>query len=238
MEPWCHPQERTISVIIKVGIFLETILIILQNTFLALYVIVFVIAIYKFPLYKETPLRFIPFILLFTIVTEFLGKYIKDEYRDVISNIVIFNVYYLLYFSFFFYVFMKVIEEKKFILYIKICIGVFWVFYLSDLALTDIFTESFTRSYITGAGGLIFCIILYYISILQSSLVLVIKNDLLFWISVGLFLFYIGYIPIKIIKSWYYQYDNFFQLLLIIQFSLIIVMYSFFLMGFLWMKKR
>lgn len=205
---------------------------------MTLYVIVFVVAIYKFPLYKETALRFIPLILLFTILTEFFGGYLKVVYGHLFSNVILFNVYYLIYFSFFFYLFMRMIEERRFKRYIKICIVVFWIFYLSDLVFTDIFEESFSRSYIAGAGGLIFCIILYYISILQSSLVLIIKNDLLFWISVGLFLFYIGYIPIKIIKSWYYQYDNFFQLLLIIQFFLIIVMYSFFLIGFLWMKKR
>lgn len=205
---------------------------------MALYVIVFILAIYKFPLYKNTSLKFIPLILFFTIITEFFGEYIKEEYGDVLSNIALFNVYYLAYFTFFFYVFLKVIDEASFKKYIKISIVVFWLFYLSDLIFTDIFRESFTRAYITGAAGLIFCIILYYISILQSSLVLVVKNDLLFWISVGLFLFYIGYIPIKIIKSWYYQFDSFFQILLIIQFSLIIVMYSFFLIGFLWMKKR
>lgn len=205
---------------------------------MTLYIIVFVVAIYKFPLYKETPLRFIPFILLFTVLTEFFGGYLKVVYSDVFSNVIIFNVYYLIYFTFFFYLFMKVIEEKRFKRYIKICIAVFWIFYLSDLVFTDIFDDSFTRSYIAGASGLIFCIILYYISILQSSLVLIIKNDLLFWMSVGLFLFYIGYIPIKIMKTWFYESDNFFSLLLIIQFSLIIVMYLFFLIGFLWMKKR
>lgn len=217
---------------------METTLTILQNTFLSLYIIVFAVSLIRFPLYKNTPLKFIPVILLFTIATEFFGKYIKEQQTVLLSNIILFNIYYLFYFSFFFYVFMKVIDEKRFKKYIKISIAVFWGFYVSDLFLTNIYNEPFTRSYIVGAGILIFCIILYYISILQSSLVLIVKNDLLFWISVGLFLFYIGYIPIKIIKSWYYVYDAFFQLLLIIHFSLIIVMYLFFLIGFLWMKKR
>ena len=217
---------------------METILTILQYTYMALYVIVFVISIYKFPLYKETSLNLIPVILFLTLITEFIGGYIKVEFKDIFSNIILFNIYYLIYFSLLFYVFMRVIEEKKFQQYIKICIAIFWVIYISDLLLTDIYTQSFLRSYIAGASVLIFCIILYYVSILQSSLVLIVKNDLLFWISVGLFLFYVGYIPIKIIKSWYYRYDNFFELLLIIQFSLIIIMYLFFLIGFLWMKKR
>jgi hypothetical protein len=216
---------------------LETTVTILQNTFLALYAIVFVISIIKFPLYKSTPLKFLPLIYFFTMITEYVGKYMKDVI-EFHNNYIVFNIYYLIHFSFLFYVFLEMIDDNRFKKYIKIGLVILWLFFLSDLIFTGIFNDSFTRTYIAGAGILIYCIILYYISILQSSLVLVVKNDLLFWVSVGLFLFYIGYLPIKIIKTWFYEADDFFNLLLVIQFSLIIVMYLFFLIGFLWMKKR
>ena len=203
---------------------------------MTLYVIVFIIALFKFPMYKNTPLKYLPIILLFTIATEYVGSFTKYDNLDI--NYIVYNTYYLVHFSFFFYVFMEMIDGAKFKKFIKIGIGIFWLVFLSDLLFTGIFEGSFTRTYIVGAGILVFCIILYYINILQSSLVLVIKNDLLFWVSVGLFLFYIGYIPIKIIKTWFYKFDNFFEFLLLIQFSLIVIMYLFFLTGFLWMKKR
>src|SRR5690606_40781953 len=47
-----------------------------------------------------------------------LGLLIKEVFLGV--NFIVYNIYYLLYFSFFFYVFMKTIEEKKFQRYIKI----------------------------------------------------------------------------------------------------------------------
>lgn len=203
---------------------------------MTLYVIVFVISIFKYPLYKNTPLKLLPIIFGLTMLTEFLGTYIRDEYGPF--NAIIYNIYYGLYFSMFFYVFMKTIEEAKFKKYIKIGIGIYWLLYLVDWFVNDATAFVFITSYIAGAGILIFCIILYYISILQSSLVLLIKNDLLFWVSVGLFLFYIGYLPIKIIRTWFFKLNSFFEVLLTIQFSLIIVMYLFFLTGFLWMKKR
>lgn len=205
---------------------------------MTLYASVFVISLIKFPLYRHTTLKLLPIILFLTMVTEYLGYYLKDVVYDIPLNKFIYNLYYLIHFSFFFYIFMKMIENDRFKKNIKIGLVVFWVFFLSDFVFAGIFQSSFARTYIAGAAILIFCIILYYISILQSSLVLVIKNDLLFWISVGLFLFYIGYIPIKIIKTWFYKPDSFFEFLLVIQFSLIIVMYLFFLTGFLWMKKR
>jgi hypothetical protein len=133
---------------------------------------------------------------------------------------------------------MKVIDVEKFKNYIKIGIGVYWLFYLGDWLFTNFMEIGFMISYFVGAGVLVFAIILYYISILQSSLVLVVKNDLLFWVSVGLFLFFIGYVPIKIIRTMFYEASNFFELLMVIQLSLIVVMYLFFLTGFLWMKKR
>lgn len=203
---------------------------------MALYVIVFLVAVFRFPLYKETPLKYLPIILLFTITTEYVGYFTKNEYLEI--NYLVYNIYYLAHFSFFFYVFMAMIDDARFKKYIKIVTVVFWLFFLSEIVFTGILEGSFAKTYIAGAGILVFCIILYYINILQSSLVLVVKNDLLFWISVGLFLFYIGYIPIKIIKTWFYKPDSFFEFLLLIQFSLITIMYLFFLTGFLWMKKR
>lgn len=203
---------------------------------MALYVIVFLVAIFRYPLYKNTPLKYLPIILLFTIVTEYVGYFTKNDYLEI--NYLVFNIYYITHFSFFFYVFMAMIDDVRFKKYIKIVTVVFWLFFLSEIVFTGILEDSFAKTYIAGAGILVFCIILYYINILQSSLVLVVKNDLLFWISVGLFLFYIGYIPIKIIKTWFYKPDSFFEFLLLIQFSLITIMYLFFLTGFLWMKKR
>ncbi len=208
----------------------------LEYIFLTLYLVVFVISLIRFPLYKDSPLKYFPLILLFTVITEFLGGYIRDFIGT--SNLIIFNIYYFFYFTLFHYVFLKAIEEAHFKKYIKVGIVLFWISYLRDILLVDIFNYSFIASYIVGAGVLIFCIILYYISVLQSSLVLVIKNDLLFWVSVGLFLFYIGYLPIKIMRTLFFDLTKFYLILLIIQFSLIIVMYLFFLIGFIWMKKR
>lgn len=209
-----------------------TVLTILENTFMALYVIVFIISLYKLPFYRDTSLKYLPLVLLFTIIAEVTGKYYGSP------NVVVFNIYYVFYFSLLYYIFMRSIDQEKFKKYIKIAIVIYWIFYLRDLMFIDIFEKSFTPSYLAGAGVLIFCIILYYISILQSSLVLVVKNDLLFWVSVGLFLFYIGYLPIKILRTWFYEYDKFFVILQVIQFSLVTVMYLFFLTGFLWMTKR
>ncbi|HLT49968.1 hypothetical protein [Aequorivita nionensis] len=208
----------------------------LDYTKWALYVGVFVVAVLKYPLYKKTPLVFFPIVLLFTIVAEFSGRYVRDVYE--LPNAIIYNIYYIFYFSLLIYIFMKVIDVEKFKNYIKIGIGVYWLFYLGDWLFTNFMEIGFMISYFVGAGVLVFAIILYYISILQSSLVLVVKNDLLFWVSVGLFLFFIGYVPIKIIRTMFYEASNFFELLMVIQLSLIVVMYLFFLTGFLWMKKR
>lgn len=215
---------------------METLLDYLQLIFLALYLIVFVFSLYKFPEYKDSALKYLPLIFFFTLATEYVGYFIRDDFNNI--NNFSHNFYYLLHFSFFFYVFKEMIDNDRFKKNIKIGIVVFWLFFLSDIVFTDIFNDSFTRTYIAGAGIMVFCIIQYYISILQSSLVLVVKNDLLFWISVGLFLFYIGYLPIKIIRTWFYNFNSFYELLQLIQFSLIIIMYLCFLTGFLWMKKR
>ncbi len=201
-----------------------------------LYFGVFIVGVLKYPLYKNTPLKFLIIVLFLTIFVEVWGKYLRDVVE--LPNAIIYNLYYIFYFSLLLYIFMRVIDVAKFKKYIKIGIGIYWLSYIGDWLFTDFLEVGFIISYFVGAGVLVFSIILYYISILQSSLVLVVKNDLLFWVSVGLFLFYIGYVPIKIIRTFFYEASNFFELLMIIQLSLIILMYLFFMTGFLWMKKR
>ncbi len=201
------------------------------------YVIVFCLSIYRLPEYKNTPAKFLPIIFLITIFTEYHGGYLmsKGSFDNTYHNI-----YFLLFFLLFYFIYHNTLEKKIFKLIIKCSAILLFIPFIWEINTVDIVRGTFGITYIVGAILLVTCIIFYFISILQSSRVLVIKNDLLFWISVGLFLFYIGYIPIKLMRSQYFETTDieFIYTLLIIQGSLIIVMYVCFIIGFLWMKRR
>ena len=107
-----------------------------------------------------------------------------------------------------------------------------------NLFFQSFLSESQLLAYITGAVLLLFCIVLYYIEILSTSKVLIIDRDLLFWVSVGLLLFYVGYIPIKLTRIYFEYQDNLFFSLRIIHRLLIVILNACFIIGFLWTKKK
>lgn len=202
---------------------------------MALYAIVLCISIVRLPLYIKTPLKILPIVFFITVLTEFKGFYIIGDkpYDNTIHNI-----YNLLFFLLFYYIYLQTVASKLFKLLIKCALAIVMIPFLWECFNVDIVLGSFFITYIVGACLLVMCIILYFITILQSSKILVVKQDLLFWISIGLFLFYIGYLPIKVMRSMSYASTDFFNLLFLIQSCLIIVMYFCFLIGFLWMRKR
>ena len=215
---------------------METAKEILYYSFMVFYALVLCFSIIRYQDYKHTPLRLLPVIFFFTFITEYTGAYVYGILG--VPNQVIYNIYYLFHFGFFLFVFMRMVNDRVFKNNILMAMGVFVGVFFADLIFTDVYRQSFVWTYLAGSLFLVYSIVLYYIDILESPRVLVVKNDLLFWVSVGLFLFYIGYIPIKILKAWFFTQSSFFGILYIIHYSLIVVMYLCFLIGFLWMKRK
>ncbi len=185
--------------------------------------------------YKDTALRYFPILLVLTFFLEFYGEWL---YVTLGYNALFYNLYNSLFFLFFYHVFRSFIKNRNFKK---------WILYSAILFLAatfiDPFFESFIDfpqllSYIVGGCVLIFCIILYYIEILTTSKILVIKHDILFWISVGLLLFYVGYLPIKFTRTFFASSQDLFMTLRLVHWILIFIMHSCFIIGFVWTKKR
>lgn len=185
--------------------------------------------------YKNTALKYFPVLLIVTLILEYSGQWLYDSFG---FNALFYNINNTIYFLYFFYVFWCFIHEDSFKKWI-VC-GVI-LFLLSNLI--NPFFEDYTNFpqllvYMIGGVLLIFCIILYYIEILTTSKILVIQHDILFWISVGLLLFYVGYLPIKFIRSYFADIGDMYNTLKVMQWFLIIIMHTCFIIGFIWTKKK
>ena len=206
-----------------------------QYTIYAFYGIAILAAIVFYGKYKHTVLKYFVWILIYTFLNELTGRYM---YYWLDKNVIIYNIYHTIYFLYFFYVFWNFVKSKTYKKWIVYSVILFSIATLINVFIIDILEKSLMYSYITGACLIIFCIILYYIEILSDSRVLHIKEDLLFWISIGLLLFYVGYIPIKISRSFFTNQFDVFVTLYNVQRTLIIVMNCCFIIGFVWTKKR
>ncbi|NJB72576.1 uncharacterized membrane protein HdeD (DUF308 family) [Saonia flava] len=153
-------------------------------------------------------------------------------------NIIIYNIYDLIFFPYFYYVFWSYINYEKHKRIVLFGGTLFFFVCILNLYLQNPMLSTQILTYVYGGLFLIVCILLYF-SKLRYSHKKTMKQDLLFWISCGLLIFFIGYLPIEIKR----YFDSLFNIveppyIRHIQRILIIVMYILIIIGFIKMKNR
>ncbi len=184
--------------------------------------------------YKDSLLKHFIFYLWFIVLMEYSGFIIR-KYFEIQSNHLLYNVFYVISFAYLFYLYNSVLKKKKkivkysYIVYIITLI--IYGFFVGDI------NEFQTIPYVVGASLLILAIIFYFTEILATEKVLHTKKNLLFWISVGLLLFYVGSIPFTITINYYANIKGV-SYLFAINYSLIIVLNLCYIIGFIWSNKK
>ncbi|TMM57944.1 hypothetical protein FEE95_00500 [Maribacter algarum] len=218
--------------------FLDTIL---GNSFVVIYAVTLVMALFRYRKYYETPLQYLPILLLYTLLNEILGLLVvRYDYFDLSFeatyenyNVIIYSIYNIVFFLYFYYLFRSYAEkmnQKKQIFFIGI---LFCVIALFNVFIQDITTEHQILTYLFGGITMIYLSISY----LKSISIALGKKDILFWISIGLLVFFIGYLPIKVIR--YLKIENIdYMIVWRVHMLLILAMYSCFIIGFLRMREK
>ncbi|EAR00046.1 hypothetical protein [Maribacter sp. HTCC2170] len=215
-----------------------------NNYFLAFYALALVFSLVTYKKYFDTVLKYLPILITYTLITEILGLLIRDVeeiqivYLDGYSyyNLLIYNIFDIIFFLFFFYVFWIVLYAKRFKRLIKYGGILFIIVSLVNPFFQDFVLSPQLFASTVGSVVLIACIWFYFIQ-LKSNQEIRNNRDLLFWISIGLLVFYSFYPFIFIIG----HYDHgLYQELYIRQILhlLIAFMYSCFILGFLLAKRN
>ena len=191
--------------------------------------------------FVKTPLKYLLIILWLIVFTEQFGSMMGEKkiwlymgkYNYWLYNIM-FPIWKLLYL----FIFYKTLENLKFKSWVKkfmiiMCIAVVinWVFL--EKFLTDL--ESYSR--IIGALFIVIAAVFYLIELLRSDKIVIFHKKLIFWISIGLLIFYSGTIPFIIVQNYYSDFDYVHNTYLII-YILGTIMYLTFTFGFIWSKKE
>jgi len=185
--------------------------------------------------YKRTALKLLPWLLGMILLVELCGIWVYEELE---YNAFLFNITNILFFMFFFHVFYHFLRYRPNKKWAIVCAVVFGIIAFIDIFKFDFIKESQLYSYFAGACLLISCIILYFIEMLRSSRVLSIRQDLMFWISTGLLLFYVGYLPIKLTRKVFSTAIDNYLILALVHLLLIIFMNIFFIIGLIWKRKN
>lgn len=189
--------------------------------------------------YSHTFLRYFLFLLWFVVGVEFTMWALK-HYNDIrFQNNFIYNVVTSILYIYFFLLYYNVIKTpryKRLVFFflvafvLAVTINFLWI---QGLMLT---TPFHSYPFTIGAILLILTIGLFFVEILNTEKVLYFKKYLMFWISVGLFLYYTAIIPYIISLNFLPAFRNSSSWSFII-FTLNLMMYACFSIGFIVSKK-
>ena len=179
-------------------------------------------------------LRYFLYVLWFITLVEFTISILK-QYEIRFQNNFIYNVITSAQYVYFFILYYKTIKIRRYkqwvqgfliVFIVSVIVNFVWI---QKLSVTAAFAS---YTFTLGAIMLIITIGLFLAEILNTEKVLYFKRYLMFWISIGLFLFYTGIIPfvfsLNLLPA-LLSSDS----LAIIFFTLNFVMYSCFTAGFI-----
>lgn len=189
---------------------------------------------------KDTFWKYLPVFLLVLFCLELYGQFL-GEHKKYDANINLFKLVVVpSIFSFYSFIFYKILSKKRLVL---ICIGL--VLFILSLVLEYTILKSFHPFYASLSIGivniffLVYCI-LFYIELINSEELMKFYTLLSFWFCSGILIFYLGCLPYfglynllatKFFKSIFLPYTWIFV-------GLNYIMYSFFIVGIIWSKKK
>ena len=183
---------------------------------------------------------------MYNFLTEVAGVIIRemDEYDFVLSDLleynnwVIYNIYDIIFFLYFFYVYWQIIKKKEYRRIISAGVVVFLIAVLVNVFTSDFMSRLQMITYFTGTAVLFVCIVLYLKYFRSITGKYFAKNNLLSWISLGILVFLLGYVPVIILGHFNFVPIENYQIIRRIHLLLILFMYGCFILGFLKMSRK
>lgn len=184
-------------------------------------------------------------LIIYTFFTELLGYFIKyssefqffSDERFAWHNVIIYNIYQLVFFLFFFEVYRKIIKDrlaKKWIFYGSIsCVFI----YLINAIFYNPLHNQLTYAHIVVSLMLVFILVLYFREKNTEENPHPLKYNLMFWVSVGLLAFYTLFPVILTMFKLKLSIAVHIYLRPVLL-SSIVLMYGFFIIGLLTGKRK
>lgn len=209
--------------------------------FMLIYGIALVISLIKYSFYYNTLLKYLPIFIAYTLLTEIMGLLIRevDEiqiiYIEQYSNFnsLIYNIYELVFFGYFFFIFWKVLY-KKYRGIVKFGAALYLLVSLLNAYFENFIIWPQLYASLTGSVILITSIVLYFKqSVLRTSW----TSGLLIWISIGLLIFNLLFQPIMFLGMFNYEVYQAWSLRQV-HHVIIVLMYVCFSIGLMGLNRR
>jgi hypothetical protein len=199
-----------------------------------IYSIIIAFGIFNYSKFKQNCyLKAFLFFLIYSFLTELTGTYVIRVLK--IPSFFVYNTWVIASNIFYFLFFLSKIKELKLR---KVSISMLVIFVLFTVINILFFKNYFNESliYINILGKILTSVIImiYYTEVLKSNDLLYFQKSLFFWISIGVLLYNIGFVPVFIIA----ELIDFTGIFRYIAFALNIILSLCFITGFIVSKKE
>jgi hypothetical protein len=171
--------------------------------------------------------------ITYSLITEILGYIFGVIFKR--NSFFIYNTWNFINNYFFFFFFLGILGNglKKQLL--KFLILSYTVLSIIDLLFFTSFVEnSMNVNIIIGSIIIVIAVLMYLTNLLENDTILYFKNSMFFWISLGVLLFNIGFVPVFVVAE-FIEYKGAYRY---ISFALNILMNLIFIIGFIVSKKE
>ncbi len=216
-----------------------------QSYFVVFNALTLIVSLKTYGKYFDTAFKYLPIIIAYTVINELLGYFLLYypsfrvflDFQDSQTNHIIYNIFDLIYFPFFYYVYWKLITNSQ---YKKIIfMGAILVFtgYLINSFFRNPMNYGLLYAYAIASAFLIFSIVLYYFDKRHKKINFFQPYNLVFWVSIALVIFF-TFSPFLLLFG-FHNPDVWYKLKFqTIHHFLIILQNILFIIGFIKCRKR
>ncbi len=210
-----------------------------------LYLFTWIIAVVRYRTYFDTVLKYFPIFIIYTFFTELLGYFVKhsNEFQFFAEehyswhNVIIYNIYSIVSFLFFYYIYWTILKSVQYKKWVTYATATALLGYVISMFLQDPFHSNLYYADLAASIFLLIIIGLYFKEKREEPKTYPMTQNLLFWISVGLFIFHL-FFPFIFLAAYeapgFYAEYRLHKLLMV----LIVLMYTLFIVGFLAGKRK
>lgn len=216
-----------------------------NSYFVPVYGVTWIIAMATYKKYYNGVLKYFPLLIAYTFLNELLGIFIR--YTDYFSffsekefanaNDIVYNIYDLVFFGFFYFVYWKLAKSRKTRNWVLVGSGISIISYVVSSIWQNPLEVSLYYANAVACWILVSFAIIYLKQLLIGWDWKVQQGNLMFWVSIGLALFHL-FFPILFITA-YLKHDVWqaYHLQSITR-ILIVFMYGIFCVGFIFCRKN
>ncbi|HEV7779936.1 MAG TPA: hypothetical protein VGO58_01655 [Chitinophagaceae bacterium] len=190
---------------------------------------------------KGTHWKWFPVYLAAIVLGEIAAEFFLHIKKDLATNGAIYSYFVIpLEFFFFYWLFYRQFKHTKSSKWPLIAAAIYFVCLVADLLYInkiDFFFESF--SLVVGSLFFLVLLLIYFRKFMKSEEIVNYRSSMMFWVCLGLMIFYIGSMPFSAFRTFLWEkHNDLFYIYWYAQFILGYLMYSLFIVSFIWGKPK